>query len=267
MRALAALSSQVGGERILAVKGVVTARWLYGDPAERPMADVDVRVRPSDLARVRRGAIALGWTVRQASRAYGTLQIDAGGIDVDVETTIGPPGLCRLSVDDLLARSQDGAALLGAPCRVPELHDHALVLAVNVFKDKLTEAFAWSREDLRRVAQLEAFSPARLVARARESDSATIVSIVAEALGSGRLGEPHREWRAVAEALGTHAPRPLYRALLGRAMSERPHGMAARLLARWASDCSHERRRALVVAAMYALEQRLERARLSGLGA
>lgn len=256
-RALAALASRVGPERVLAVKGVVTGRMLYAEVSQRPMADLDVRVRREDLPRVRAAARDLGWTVRDRSRVYGTLQLDAGGVDVDVESSVGPPGLCHLSVDELLARSEDGAALIGAPCRVPELHDHALVLAVNVFKDKLSQAFAWSREDLRRIARVDGFDPARLADRAHATASATIVWTVAEALERGESGDGDRRWRAVADALGGHAPRPIYAAMTRHVMHEAPRGMAARLLARWGSDLRSERCRAAVIAAAYVAEQKL----------
>ena len=35
----------------LAVKGVVTAHTLYADPAARPLADADIRIRPEDVER------------------------------------------------------------------------------------------------------------------------------------------------------------------------------------------------------------------------
>src|SRR5580693_4401126 len=51
--ALRATLALLERERIatLAVKGVVLARSLYADMAERPMVDIDLRVRPRDFGR------------------------------------------------------------------------------------------------------------------------------------------------------------------------------------------------------------------------
>jgi hypothetical protein len=35
----------------IAVKGIVTAYWLYEDPTERSIGDVDLRIRPEDFRR------------------------------------------------------------------------------------------------------------------------------------------------------------------------------------------------------------------------
>src|SRR5260221_14258592 len=84
------------GVDVLGVKGIILARSLYARTEERPMVDVDLRVRPKDLARVRVLARARGWGVLHSSKQLGALEIDLGmhGMLVDVESTIGPPGVC-----------------------------------------------------------------------------------------------------------------------------------------------------------------------------
>jgi len=55
-RALGAATKLLGeaGVPSLAVKGVVTAYGLYEEPTERPIGDVDVRIRPEDFGRAAR---------------------------------------------------------------------------------------------------------------------------------------------------------------------------------------------------------------------
>src|ERR1019366_2411423 len=121
----------------LAVKGVVTAHTLYSDPAERPLADADVRIRPEDVARAADSAREAGWRIHEWRPAYGAFVVVVPGLSVpvDVESVIGAPGLCGMSIAEMLARATRGAGPVDV--RVPEIHDHAVLMVVNVFKDKL----------------------------------------------------------------------------------------------------------------------------------
>ena len=68
-----------------------------------------------------------------ASKQWGTFETIVDRVLVEVETSVGPPGLCGLAVDTMIAHATRGAE----GHLEPELHEHALLLAVNVFKDKL----------------------------------------------------------------------------------------------------------------------------------
>jgi len=46
-------AAREAGVPALAVKGVVTAYSLYREPTERPIGDVDIRIRPEDFRRRR----------------------------------------------------------------------------------------------------------------------------------------------------------------------------------------------------------------------
>jgi hypothetical protein len=77
----------------LPVKGIITATQLYADVRERPLTDIDLRVAPRDLARVVAVAERHGWAVHRVSPRYGNVVFDMGGLSVDVEAAVGPPGL------------------------------------------------------------------------------------------------------------------------------------------------------------------------------
>jgi hypothetical protein len=168
------------------------------------------------------------------SRAYGTLAFDVLGFLVEFESHVGPPGLCGLRVEAMIERALRRTEPLGLPHLQPELHDHALLLCVNAFKDKLVDAPAGAVRDLELVPDQPGFSPHQLIARARDSGTASIVWIVATWLAEAR---GCARWNYVREGLGGRAPRPLYAMLFKRALRARP-GIRAllRVIARAGAD-------------------------------
>ncbi|MGH7269617.1 MAG: nucleotidyltransferase family protein [Polyangiaceae bacterium] len=232
-----------GGVDVLPVKGVLTARTFYADTGERPIQDIDLRVRPRDMRAVREIGERAGWRLLSESRAYHTLSFDVLGFLVEFECHVGPPGLCGLRVEDMLQRSLPCTEPFGWPHLQPELHDHALLFCVNVFKDKLIEAMPGAVRDLELVAEHPGFSAGRLVALARDSGSANIVWIVAEWLAKTRGAE---RWRAVCDALGRSPPRPFYTFLFnGAIQASPPPRQVLRVLARVGSDRGGAQVRAL----------------------
>jgi len=251
LSALRALVEGLGVDSVLPVKGIVTARTLYDDPVERPIADLDVRVRPEDIGRVLAFARAHGHPVRIHTRAYRTVVVEVDGIDVDAESGVGPPGMCGLTVEVMLGRSEVRSDLFGFPCRVPELYDHALVLIVNAFKDKLVLAPAWSVDDLIHLAALPTFDPGRLADRAREVGSTTLAWIVAD-----WLGQTNATWRAVRDVVAPSPPRPAYVRRFRRIVEGHPTSVAARIATRLAPDGVGPRASALVHGLAFEIETR-----------
>jgi hypothetical protein len=245
-QALGAVVRAIGLPDVLPVKGIVTARILYADPAERPLADVDVRVPPERLPDVLAFARAGGHDVITHAPAYRNVVLDVGGVQVDVETTVGPPGLTDLSVRAMLARARIDEGLFGFPVLLPEISDHAVVLAVNLFKDKLHAAQPWSVSDLVRLAATPAFDPEAVAARAREARCAAIVWIVADWLAGESEG-----LRRVRAAFGPRPPRPVYARLFRTAAKHAPYALATRLLARAGADDPRLQARALTTSLAY----------------
>jgi hypothetical protein len=242
-----------GGIEVLPVKGVLTAYLWYPDAGLRPIRDVDLRVRPEDLDRVQRTGMRTGWRLLGRSWAYGTLAFDVLGFLVEFESHVGPPGLCGLRVDDMLRRALPRADVFRVQHLQPELHDHALLLCVNAFKDKLIDAPRGAVRDLELVPEQAGFSPQRLVDLARASGTAGIVWIVAAWLARTRACAA---WGAVCERIGNVGPRPVYSWLFGRAiLLSPPPREVLRLLARIGADRPNERLRALWVMALKGLAE------------
>jgi hypothetical protein len=236
VRALETVVRGFEGARIdvLAVKGIITARLLYRDPIERPMGDVDVRIRAEDAARALEVAKWEGWRVAENKPSYGAfvLFVEELGVSVDVESVLGAPGLCALSIAEMLERAPRGIA--GLDVRFPEIHDHAILLAINVFKDKLALASPWAIEDARRIVELSEFDASVFVERVLHAKVAAIVWMVADWIVRERKSEV---WAQIRLRLGgERGPRPLYARALGRLMQKAPTGMATRVLARMGSD-------------------------------
>jgi len=190
------------GIPVVAVKGVVSAHTLYADVAERPMSDVDLRLRVRDFHKAVALAHQLGWPIDAHTPRLWQAEIAFPGCPVELESTLGPPGLCAMAVDELIERSTLGTRF-GFPCREPELHDHALVLCLNAFKDMLRPPDR-SVEDLDRILRDPRFCVDALCSLARHARVVTAVAAVMTWLLPAR---PNPVCRAVLEALGP-LPRP-----------------------------------------------------------
>jgi len=237
---------------VLPVKGIVTAYTLYPDPGLRPIRDVDLRVRPRDLGRVARLGEEAGWRLLERSIAYRTLSFEVRGFLVEFESHVGPPGLCDLTVDAMMARATPCPGPFGVPYRQPEIHDHALLLCVNAFKDKLIDAWPAAVRDLEIIADESGFSDERFVDLARASSVATLVWLVACWLADSRGSA---RWAALRDRVGQAAPRASYAVLFQRAIRARsPSRALLRVLARAGSDRPAARVKALGAMALKPLD-------------
>ena len=219
------------GIEVVAVKGVLTARWLYQDPSERWIQDIDLRVAPRDLRRLKEAGSRAGWEILDWSPVYRNIVFRVQGLMAEFEGHIGPRGVAALPVSEFLARATEHVAPFGFSHLQPELHDHALLLILNVFKDKIVEASEGAVQDLERVAALKDFDPERLAALAKRANVSTIAFLVAEWLVGVRGASA---WQPVLRALG-RPPRRHFAALFRRLMPW-PDSLGLRLLARAASD-------------------------------
>jgi hypothetical protein len=245
--------------RFLAVKGIATSRLFYADVAERPIGDVDIRVRPGDLRAFEQMGRGAAWPCVRVLRSYGSLIYDFGALSLDVESTVGPPGLCGLEVDRMLQRSEPRELSPGFRVAIPEIHDHAVLLVVNVFKDKVVTAASWALSDLERVVRAPDFRRSTFVDRVRGSGITTITWVVAAWMESARGDLAWGAIRRAIEAAGGvrwRYARLVRRGLTGAA-GRAP--LSLRLLARVACDSPRMRARAVSRAAAFVAELALRR--------
>jgi hypothetical protein len=184
-------------------------------------------------------------------RAYCNVVFVLDGVCVDVEGYPNPPGLSSLTVEAMLARASR-SHLLGFPHLLPDFHDHAVLLLVNLFKDKLVHAFVWSVQDVERLPMHPSFDVGRLIDRLHESGASTIGWVVADWMVESRRIEA---WRPVRAAMGSRPARLLYVALLRRLREMQPLGtFALRIIARTGADRRTDRARALLRMMFWQLE-------------
>lgn len=244
----------------LPVKGVLTAHLLHRDPSERNMQDIDLRVTPRDFPRLLPMGRAAGFPLLVHSRAYRHASFDVDGMMVEFEAHVGPRGVCGLTVEAMLARAEEHVAPFGFSHRQPELHDHALLLVINAFKDKIIEAAEWAIRDLELVGARGDFEPKRLAALAKESGVAALTWVVADWLADVR---GHAGWAGVRGCLHD-APRKRYREAMRGVLNGEPRAGGAtrafmRLAARAASDRLPQRLLALGASALWSAERRTGR--------
>lgn len=243
------------GIAVLPVKGVLTSRLLYAQPAERPMVNVNVRVRARNLDALCAAGVADGWKLVERWRAYRCAAFEVQGERVELETTIGPPGYCATTVDAMIARATEHVAPFGVPHLQPEMHDHALLLMVNAFKDKLAQASDGGLNNLSRLASRPGFSFETLAQRLREGRITGLGWLVAE-----WMVEPRGDvaWRELGRALGGRPPARLYAAAfhaLGGGARRGPLGrLASRLLVRAAPDSVTMKARSLLTMLAWSAE-------------
>ncbi len=240
-----ALAGASIGVPLLPVKGVLTARQLYARVTDREMVDVDVRVRSRDLGRLCEAGAARGWVLIERSRAYACAAFKVLGERVELEAHVGPPGFCGLTVDAMIERATQHVEPFGVPHLQPELHDHALLLIVNAFKDQLVNASEGGLVDLARIAALPDFKFERLASLARECGVAAVAWLVGEWMLERRS---ESRWRSLLDELGGRPNRRLYTAAF-HALAEkgRRPSLALRLLVRAAPDTAAMRASALAV--------------------
>jgi hypothetical protein len=245
------------------VKGAILARTLYAGVSERPIADLDIRVRPADLGRLRALCRSRGLPTMHGSYQWGTFETEVGSWLVEIEISVGPPGLCALGVAEMIGRAERTEAGFGFAHLEPEIHDHALLLCVNAFKDKIRDAVPAALGDLARIAALPAFDARRLAALAERGRVRALVWIVAD--WAAREGGS-AAWGEVRDRLGRTPPRPLYvrayRALM--ATSPERSRLVFPLLARVGSDDPGLQVRALLLGGAGVVRYGLRRAFRAG---
>jgi hypothetical protein len=181
VRALAdvvALADSVGAA-VAPVKGVVLARWLYDDLAERPYTDLDILIVRDHLPAMAAAVVARGWTIRQQSEEMGELEFAVGRVVVEVHGEFGRRDLSRLTNAEVLARATADRTTFPFEVRRIDDADHFLLLVANVTKKGFVYANKHTPADLERL--LVRLEPrwGELVARTEAARFMTAVATVA----------------------------------------------------------------------------------------
>lgn len=149
----------VAGVEVMPVKGIVLAETLYGSLALRPASDLDILVRPGDLAAARAALYQLGFGHRaeplfaELYHPYHDLQYfratDSGEVCLELHWALWDDRAYHLATDTLWERSAT-AALHGAHVRVLSPEDTLLHLAIHRSRSALRLRFVCDVAELLR---------------------------------------------------------------------------------------------------------------------
>lgn len=152
------------GISVMPVKGALLQHWLYDDPTERPMTDVDLLVRPDALERAVTQLESEGYRTVARPSAGAVMMETPFGLALDLHPTLFDPARYRLPTTELFARGTVDTILFGASVRLPSPLDVYAHLIGKVGSDHL-DARATARLDeiSRMVRRIDA--PPETVAR------------------------------------------------------------------------------------------------------
>jgi hypothetical protein len=112
------------GIPVMPLKGALLAYWVYDDPADRRVSDVDLLVPEAVFDEAIEALSAQGWhpdlPVQTHERTLRAREVD---LTVDLHRTLFPKGRFRLSTQDLFARGRRNTELYGAPVVLPDPYD------------------------------------------------------------------------------------------------------------------------------------------------
>ena len=209
------------GLEAMVLKGGALAHTLYPDPGERPMADLDLLVRPERGEEARRALASAGWR-RDEDRYPGEsyrrhyhlppLRDEGGsGAALEIHTGLLLPGHPFALGPETLRRRARTASIRGRPLRVPDPVDHLVYLCLHFAWGHALESGAWrTARDVGVLAGAEGFSWEIFLDRVREAGAGPFAhwTLRLAARLCGRTSPP-----AVREALRPPLPGPLLRRL------------------------------------------------------
>ena len=107
------------GIPVMPVKGALLQHWLYDDPTDRPLTDVDLLVAPQDLERAVRLLEQAGYRRTRHSSVGGIVMQTPLGLALDLHPSLFDAARYRMRTEDLFARSTEDTALYAAPVQLP----------------------------------------------------------------------------------------------------------------------------------------------------
>ncbi|MFW2387028.1 MAG: nucleotidyltransferase family protein [Polyangiales bacterium] len=104
---------------VMPVKGALLQHWLYEDPSERPLTDVDLLVHPRSLQRAAELLEAGGYRRTCHSSVGGIVLRTPLGLMLDLHSQLFDRARYRLPTDEVFARSSEDDTLYGTSVRLP----------------------------------------------------------------------------------------------------------------------------------------------------
>lgn len=141
------------------VKGALLQHWLYDDPTERPLTDVDLLVPPEDFQRAVQQLESAGYREAGRSSVGAIVMRTPLGITLDLHPRLFDRARYRLPTDELFVRSTEDHALFGASVRLPSPLDVYAHLIGKFGSDHLDMRSAARLEEIARMSSRLAATP------------------------------------------------------------------------------------------------------------
>ena len=152
------------GIRVMPVKGALLQHWLYADPSERPLTDVDLLVRPEDFGEAVERLEAAGyWRTRHGSVGGSVMQTPLG-LALDLHSQLFDQARYRMPTQDLFRRGTEDCVLYGASVQIPSPLDVYAHLIGKFGSDHLDAGSTARLDEIARMATRIDASP-KTVAR------------------------------------------------------------------------------------------------------
>jgi hypothetical protein len=152
------------GIALLPLKGVWLQRFVYADPGERAISDVDVLIEPARFAHASAVLLAAGWHLDASNVSEASFVPPGHDLPLDLHRRLFTRGAFRMPATRVLARARWDAAAFGCGLLLPDPLD---VLA-HVIGHALKSRGAFELRDIPRLASACAIAPAACAARLDE---------------------------------------------------------------------------------------------------
>jgi hypothetical protein len=232
--AVAALTA--AGIPVALIKGISYARSLYTDPAERPMADIDLLVPAARHPAAIAALAAIGYRPGAAARLHHALMLVRGDDVIDLHRAILAPRCCRIDADAVWRRSRPAAERTDGARRLEPV-DEALYHFAALGRTALFGPLLAYLDAARLLDRLGPTGRAALGERARAYRVGRLIAAgvaLTDALLDRRAPPP---WPApaLAELASGREPAPNRRRLRILALCDHPR-QAAGWLAQWSLE-------------------------------
>lgn len=122
---------------VMPVKGALLQHWLYDDPSERPLTDVDLLVRPDHLRRAVQVLEVEGYRRLSRNRVGPVVMCTPFGLALDLHPRLFDRARYRMSTYDVFSRSSEDREVYSASVRLPSPLDVYAHLIGKVGSDHL----------------------------------------------------------------------------------------------------------------------------------
>ncbi len=184
------------GIQVMPVKGALLQHWLYDNPAERPMTDVDLLVRPDDFRAAVGRLEAAGYRRTRHRSVGGSVMQTPFGLALDLHSQLFDRARYRMPTRDLFARSSEDRVLYGASVQLPSPLDVYAHLIGKFGSDHLEAGSKARLDEIARMAtRLDASSETvarHLVHCGMSRVSRYVLPLVHRTTGDGFALQVHR---------------------------------------------------------------------------